>query len=34
MKRRFESIVASKMAVNTDNPLAGCIPMAIKFLKS
>jgi len=34
MKRRFESIVASKMAVNTDNPLADCIPMAIKFLKS
>jgi hypothetical protein len=34
VKRRFEPLVASKMAVNTDNPLAESIPMALKFLKS
>lgn len=34
VKRRCEPIVASKMAINTDNSLAESIPMALKFLKS
>jgi predicted kinase len=34
VKRRFEQIVAPKMALNTDNPLAESIPRTLKFLKS
>jgi adenylylsulfate kinase len=34
VKRRFEPIVASKLALNTDNPLAESISLTLKFLKS